>query len=683
MHNSVQVGDSDAIVPKKLGNSSGGKGISAYRSKSNSHILSEILVRPKELATTEAKSRRRKLTTLTRTHSEIKPIKKEILRNNERYNMQDELDELYSQSKEGRTFKKLFELIVDDRNLELAYRNVKSNTGSSTPGVNGHTIKYWESKPLEDYLSYMKKRLANYFPHKVKRVEIPKPNGKTRPLGIPTIEDRLIQQAIKQILEPICEAKFYEHSYGFRPNRGTVHAIAELNRIIDTMKMYYIVSVDIKGFFDNVNHAKLKQQMWTMGIQDKRVLSIISKMLEAEIDGVGKPSKGTPQGGILSPLLANIVLNELDHWIANQWRDFEIKEIEPRITATGRLDRGSIYRKLRKKTNLKEMYIVRYADDFKIICRTYDEAQRAYHATQKWLLERLKLETSEEKSRIDDIRKQSVEFLGFRLIAKQKGNKWTTRSHISEKAKKAIEDNVREGIAKIRLNPTPQEVMRYNSLILGVQAYYRSATNVAKDLQDIENKVRIHRHNQLKNIGSYKGKTSSLYQKKYGDRHIKTMFINGTALYPLAAQNYVVPKSFTQAKCNYTKSGREMIHRDLKFGSEVLTHLMEDIPQNMTTQMADNRISRYLAQYGKCYVSGDILRIGEMEAHHIIPKSMGGTDEYKNLAWVTTEIHKLIHATEADTIRKYLSKTKLDREKMEKLNSLRDKAGHQMIEIEM
>ena len=248
--------------------------------------------------------------------------------------MQSVLDELYAQSKQGKTFKELFELIVDDRNLELAYRNVKSNSGCNTPGVNGHTMKYWESKATAEYLNYMKKRLANYFPHKVKRVEIPKPNGKTRPLGIPTIEDRLIQQAIKQILGPICEAKFYEHSYGFRPNRGTSHAIAEFNRIVDTMKMYYVVSIDIKGFFDNVNHAKLKRQIWTMGIQDKRVISIISKMLEAEIPGIGKPQKGTPQGGILSPLLANIVLNELDHWIASQWRDFEIKEFNPRIASS-------------------------------------------------------------------------------------------------------------------------------------------------------------------------------------------------------------------------------------------------------------------------------------------------------------------------------------------------------------
>lgn len=597
--------------------------------------------------------------------------------------MQEILDELYAQSKEGKTFKNLYEHVVDNRNLELAYRNIKSNSGSNTAGVNGHTIKYWESKTSEEYLTYIKKRLRNYFPHKVRRVEIPKPNGKVRPLGIPTIEDRLIQQALKQVLEPICEAQFYEHSYGFRPNRGTSHAIAEFNRIIDTSKMYYVVSIDIKGFFDNVSHSKLMRQLWTLGIQDKRILCIIGKMLKAEIDGIGKPDRGTPQGGILSPLLANVVLNEFDHWIAGQWRNFHLKELSPRVTKDGRIDRAKVYQKMRKKTNLKEVYIVRYADDFKIVCRTYDEAQRIYQATIQWLSERLHLEVSEEKSRIDDIRKQSVEFLGFRLKAIQKGAKWTVRGHISDKAKKSIEANVRKGIDDIRNNPIPQTVMKYNSLILGIQAYYRIASGVYEDLSEIEQHVRFHRHNQLKNIGTYSGKPSELYLKKYGNRHRKIMFVNGLALYPLNAQKHVSPKGFTQSICNYTEHGREMIHHDLKFGSGIMTYLMENTPKDMSVELADNRISRYLAQYGKCKVTNEQLQIRNMELHHITPKQNGGKDEYKNLVWVITNVHKLIHAKESDTIRKYLQTVNLDKSALDKLNDLRIKAGNQAITLTM
>lgn len=184
----------------------------------------------------------------------------------------------------------------------MAYRTIKGNTGSSTAGVDKRTIHDLAKLNEEKYVALIQKQFKSYHPRPVRRVEIPKPNGKTRPLGIPTIVDRIVQQCVLQVLEPICEAKFYDHSYGFRPNRSTEHAIARCDQLIQLSHLYYVVDIDIKGFFDNVNHTKLIQQMWEMGIQDKRLLCIIREMLKAPIvlsnGEILHPSKGTPQGGI-------------------------------------------------------------------------------------------------------------------------------------------------------------------------------------------------------------------------------------------------------------------------------------------------------------------------------------------------------------------------------------------------
>jgi len=264
--------------------------------------------------------------------------KKQKLRNNEYYDFQEVLDTLYARSKSGYRFHRLYELIIDERNIKLAYRNIKKNHGSKTSGTNGNTILDMAERNPQHLINYVRYRLANFQPHSIRRVEIPKQDGSMRPLGIPTIEDRIIQQCIKQILEPICEAKFHKHSYGFRPNRSASHALSRAVSLVNKNKLHYVVDIDIKGFFDNVNHGKLLKQMWTLGIRDKRVLSIISKMLKAEIKGVGIPQRGTPQGGIISPLLSNIVLNELDWWISSQWETFKTKKRT--ITVRGSLVEG-------------------------------------------------------------------------------------------------------------------------------------------------------------------------------------------------------------------------------------------------------------------------------------------------------------------------------------------------------
>jgi retron-type reverse transcriptase len=175
--------------------------------------------------------------------------KKGLLRNNEYYQMQEIFDDLYKKSENNANFKNLMPIITSSKNIRLAFRNLKTNKGSETPGVDGKTIDDLKALTAEELINSVKKRLSLYNPHMIRRVFIEKKNGKKRPLGIPTIEDRLIQQCIKQVLEPICEVKFHNHSYGFRPNRSAHHAIARVSYLINRAKFNYAVSIDIKGFF--------------------------------------------------------------------------------------------------------------------------------------------------------------------------------------------------------------------------------------------------------------------------------------------------------------------------------------------------------------------------------------------------------------------------------------------------
>ena len=281
--------------------------------------------------------------------------------------MTDTFTDLHERAKNKESFHLLYDIITSRNNILLAYRTIKSNKGSKTPGTDGKTIVDIEKRSENELVEEIQSRLQNYRPKKVRRKLIEKDNGKMRPLGIPCILDRIIQQCFKQVLEPIAEAHFYNHSYGFRPLRSTHHAMARIQFLVNQSKLHYVVDVDIKGFFDNINHSLLIKQLWNLGIRDRQVLACISKMLKAEIDGEGIPTKGSPQGGLLSPLLSNIVLNELDQWVANQWELFPLhKKFKTR--------EGQLLAK--NRTHLKEGYIVRYADDFKIICRDWKTARK-------------------------------------------------------------------------------------------------------------------------------------------------------------------------------------------------------------------------------------------------------------------------------------------------------------------
>lgn len=279
---------------------------------------------------------------------------------------------------------KMLEKVVDRNNLNLAYKRVRKNGGSH--GVDG--MKVDELLPhLKQHGNQLKQDLlgGKYRPQPVKRVEIPKPEGGVRMLGVPTVVDRLLQQAIAQVLVPVFEKEFSEHSYGFRPGMSAHDAIKQAQVYINE-GYTTVVDIDLEKFFDRVNHDKL-MYLLSKRIKDKRLLRLIRRYLESGVmnGGLMSPSReGTPQGGPLSPLLSNVMLHELD------------KELEKR---------GHRF--------------CRYADDCNIYVKSPRAGERVMASISEFIEQRLKLKVNRDKSAVDHVTQRK--FLGFSFYRWQGG----------------------------------------------------------------------------------------------------------------------------------------------------------------------------------------------------------------------------------------------------------------------
>lgn len=613
-----------------------------------------------------------------------KAKKKSKLRHAEYYDMQKTFDSLYADSKSGEVFGHLMDIISAPSNIKLAFRNIKGNDGSHTAGTDGRTIESLAVMPEDKFVKLIQKQFRRYEPKAVKRVEIPKPNGKMRPLGIPCIIDRIVQQCILQVMEPICEAKFYEHSYGFRPCRSAENAISYAYGLAQRNKLHYVVDVDVKGFFDNVDHRKLLKQIWTLGIRDTKLIQIIKAMLKAPIempDGENVlPSKGTPQGGILSPLLANIVLNELDWWIASQW-DEMVRHMKHPCKVTyypnGAEKKCNSYTAL-KKSNLKEMRIVRYADDFKIFCRTKEDAEKTYYAVKDWLWKRLKLEVSDEKSKVTNLRKRDSEFLGFRIRLRRKSNSWVITSNVCDKAIHRISKEMADSVKAIQSSKTAEEISLnvgdYNAKVIGVQDYYCIATRVNLNFSDIARPINgqlLHRIDGIKKQGEIKNR---YLRKRYG-KSKQMRWIGETPLVPLAYVQFKIPMRKSRKINPYTSEGRAEIHDNLRVDVNSMLWLMRHPISTESIRYNDNRVSLYAGQDGKCAITGKKLDVQTCICYRKTNDCNKGNDSYQNLLLLSLQGLAIVSSEDMMSVVALVKEYSLNAKVITKVNKLRATAG--------
>ncbi|MDR2559991.1 MAG: HNH endonuclease [Oscillospiraceae bacterium] len=544
---------------------------------------------------------------------------------------------------------KIHETVYDIDNVSLALRRLSKSSGRMSKGHDGTNFQTLEKYSIYELSEIVKDRLLNRKMNYVRRMYIPKDRKKSkmRPLGICSVWDKLVEKCIQLVLDPYCETKFVDSSFGFREQVSAHNALARVKNQCQTMP--FVLSLDLQDYFGTLDPDITYREMWHIGIKNQVILNYIYQFIKKgyyEDSCKVESPKGAPQGSILGPLIANLYLHRFDVWLKDQgdcWHDENLAKFHDERNRRRNLER----------TNLKIGIHVRYADDILVLCKDREDAEKFKFSITKYLTRNMKLLINEDKTKIYDLSKERMKFLGYVFYVwgfnQNKGKHRVSNKLPKEKADEIVE-KCRELLNKIKKKPCFEAIHNWNTYVVGLHNYYKGMTHFYKCFTCIGWRVRkLFYHTMSRNAKFIKEQS---YKNNFMEGTYRSWGINGYytfKCYPVIEiwwANWdikqICGKRSRVARENPYDYGDKKHKPGVSL--EAIGYLVNTSKHIKSSRLAMFRVSKYSSVKGISYLSGEFVPVEDYHCHHIIPKHKNGTHDFENLCVLSEAEHIILHS---------------------------------------